>query len=174
MQISGMNLEKILEFSPNMWEKIQTQAISIIKRRTQSGYGVDNDGRKYRFRPYSKEYAEAKSRGMTRLTNRRGPIGSKYKHLSGVSTDRQVVPPNFRLRGQTMRDLKPRGRGATWAAIGWQGEYGFIVDAHEEKGKYIIDNFEDKEIDEIIDTILEEIDKNIEIKVKDVNIEIKI
>ena len=129
-------------FTPTtrMWAKIATTAIASIKKRTQRGR--DRNGRV--MPPYSKKYAENKAKGFTTK------VGRKVKSLRGISTNRQVSPPNFRLRGFTIRDLSLLAKSALSAVIGWRGEFATIVAAHEERGKYKVGGITPKEHEELV------------------------
>ena len=163
-------IEKVIELPAKMWEKIASYSIGEIRRRTDAGRGVRDNGKEYSFPPYTEEYAEAKKKGFKRKTNRSGNRGTKYKSLSQQSTDRQTNPPNFSARTLTMKDLNVLYRGKGFITIGWRGEFGMIVDAHDDLGKYQVGNMSDKELEKILKIIADQMDDNWNRKVKDVSI----
>jgi len=147
---SKMNIQALTKLTPKFWDRVASYSIKAIRERTDNGIGVRNN-RFYRFGQYSPEYAKAKARGMTRLTTRSGNNkGTKYKGLKEGSVDRRISPPNFSLRGLTMKDLNKRRSDASSTTIGWMGEYADIVEWHEHKGKYVVGGLADKELEAVM------------------------
>jgi hypothetical protein len=159
-----MNLDKLLEFHKGLWRKLGQQAIDTIKIRTQKG--IDREG--YRFEPYSESYADRKASGF------KDDLYGRPENLRGLSLDRQVTPPNFRLRGFTMGDLKIRAVATDAVTIGWQGEFAEIVNAHEQRGKYRVAGVTDKEFDKLIKIIDQQIDGNFRHKTRDVEVTVTV
>jgi len=153
-QHSKMNIQALTKLTPKFWDGVASYSIGAIRKRTDSGQGVKN-GRLYNFRQYSEKYAELKGRGMTSKRT-----GKKYKNLRGQSTDRRVSPPNFQLRGLTMKDLSRRRSDASSTTIGWTGEFADIVEWHEHKGKYVVGGLADKELEAVMVIMGKQLDFN--------------
>jgi hypothetical protein len=157
--------DNTFQFDKQFWKKIAVKAIDHIKVRTQKG--IDREGKP--FPPYSENYAELKQFGFKPTIG--GKKAGRVAH-KGLSLERQISPPNFRLRGFTMRDLHLFAATAAHAIIGWRGEFAQIVSAHEEKKKYkvggIEPEFESKLVDEADAYFVNRWNKqkDIEIKVK--------
>ncbi len=99
--------------------------------------------------------------------------GGKYASVSGIGTDKQVNPPNFRLRGRTLGDLRNRYITKDHAVIGWAGEYAEIVDAHDKKKKFQVGGLSDRELDTIRDELGKEVERNWNKKVKNITVVVK-
>lgn len=143
-----MELEKALKLSKQFWARIGAYAISTIRQRSASGRGVKN-GRIYNFPAYSDTYEE-------------------YKRKKG----RNTALPDFTFSGRTLGDLKQRAVTNSAVVIGWGGEHGLIVDKHMEIGRYMVGALADKEIDKIVDTIDDQIERNWDRNVKSVKLKI--
>jgi len=177
-----MNLEKLLEFEPALWDKIATHAKTAITSRVKTGSGTKGM-QEYSFEPYTEEYAKMKSRGMVyqkaRTTTYQGRkqevrAGQKYlRYAEAGIRSKQTTPPDFELTGKTMRGLSYRGKTKYSVTIGWRGEAGGIVDAHEDRGKFQVGGITSKEFDQIIALIDKELGYNWSQKVKDVKIYVK-
>ena len=85
----------------------------------------------------------AKSGGMKRTGARK--YQPKQKAYKGVATNRQVYPPNLKLTGQMMRNLKRTWSGKHGYRISFRGEAGDKVQWNKEMGRNIIDNIPEKE-----------------------------
>lgn len=165
-------MKKLLEWDKNLWAKIGTLIMNKIMVRTDKGIGVKN-GKEYRFGAYSDVYRKAKARGMTRITNRAGSKGTKYANLTGVSVNRQTEHVDFRLTGNTMGDLKPREITKQSVVIGWRGESAEVVAGNEDRGKYVVDDVSQKDINAILDIVLKKLDENLRKKVKNITLMVK-
>lgn len=147
-----MNLSAAFKINMGIWRKIAKTAIGDIKARTQAG--IDREGK--RFPPYSESYADLKSEGFqVRKPGKRfqagQPTSSRSRPIGGL--DRQVTPPNFRLRGLTMRDLSPIAITKDAAVIGWRNEFAQIVATQEEKKKYKVGGVDPKSEKRILDML---------------------
>lgn len=163
-----MNIQSITKLTKRFWSGVASFAVGEIRKRTASGKGVKNE-RLYNFPSYSEMYEVLKRRGMTRLTD-----GNKYKHLRGISTDRQVSPPNFSLRGWTMRDLSSRNTSKSSATLGWRGDYADIVEYHENKGKYVVGGMSDDELESVMVMMGKQFDFNWNKNVKNKTVTLKL
>lgn len=134
------------KFEQQFWKKLAVDAIDHIKVRTQNG--IDREGKP--FPPYAESYAELKQFGFRPVIG--GKRAGRVAHR-GLSLERQVNPPNFRLRGFTMRDLHVFAVTADHAIIGWRGEFAQIVSAHEEKKKYKVGGIDPKYETQILEKI---------------------
>ncbi|HEY4756309.1 MAG TPA: hypothetical protein VIH28_09660 [Ignavibacteriaceae bacterium] len=163
-----MNIQASVKFDKQFWNRIGVWAVREIRVRTQKG----KDRNEKRFPAYDPDYAELKRRGFTRLTKRTGAKGTKYKAYSGISLERQTSPPNFMLTRKTMNDLRIRLVTDQFVDIGWGGEAGGVVDAHEERGKYKVAGFSDKEQNRIVKMVGDEVERNWNTHVKNVIINV--
>ena len=141
-----IGIRSAFKITKKLWAEIGAIAVTQIKKRTQEG--KDREGK--RFPDYDEKYAELKASGFKRKTNRAGNRGTKIGSLFSGNTERQIHPPNFRLRGRTMGDLEPRRVTDKYAEIGWQNEYATIVAAHEDRGKYKVGGMSDDDMDQIM------------------------
>ena len=144
-------------FTPTtrMWAKIATFGRTTILKRTKRG--IDRNGK--RFPRYKARYATQKAKGFKDVQvsyqTRSGNVvefrtKKRPKHLKGISLNKQINPPNFKLRGWTLRDLSTLAKNKFGCVIGWRGEFAQIVAGNEERGKYKVGGITDKEHKEII------------------------
>lgn len=140
-----MNLDRAFQLNRQFWRSIAAFGITIIKTRTARGIGITENGDSYRFPEYTEAYADLKSRGFRSLT------GERYAPYGGVSLNRQVHPPNLRLTGDMLGDLKLRAADTSKAIIGWRQETANKVAANERmRRSRRIAGFTKKEIDQMI------------------------
>lgn len=141
--MADLNLKKVFDIKKDVWKKITVYSIDAIQVRTDKG--VDRDGS--RFPGYSAKYIDRKA---TRFQRKDGKP-TQAKALRGLSLSRRTATPDFKLRGFTMRDLSLIALTDKYALIGWRGEAGNIVAAHEERGKFKVGGITKKQHDEVID-----------------------
>ena len=146
MAAQKIGISSAFRISKKLWAEIGAFGVSAIKKRTQEG--KDREGKN--FPRYDPKYSANKAGGFKRKTNRTGNKGTKTAGLFGGSTDRQVSPPNFRLRGRTMNDLSPRRITNRSAEIGWRNEAATIVGGHEDRGKYKVGGMSDDDLDQMM------------------------
>ena len=124
------------------------------------------DARGNIFKSYTKKYADLKVSGMV------GKSGKRLSRYKGIGLDRQVDPPNFILRGLTMKDLKRREVKKHSYILGFDGEYADIVKGNKQRGRDIYTSIPQSESDKIAMLIKKEIDAEAKIKLKNVKIKV--
>lgn len=113
----AIELSSVVERDAKFWRMLGDRCVNLMKRVTDRG--VDYAGES--FPPYSASYAEAKAaKAMKRQASRR------------------VNPPDLRLSGDMMRDLKTQSADATGAVIGWAA-FGDRATWNADMGRAIID-----------------------------------
>jgi len=81
-----MRAQDIIKFPKNLWAKVGGKAATKVVKDADKGKGYKKD-----FKAYTSEYAKQKAAGKA------GP--------KGVSTSRQVSPPNLRLTGTMLNSI---------------------------------------------------------------------
>jgi len=81
-----MRAQDIIRFPKNLWAKVGGKAATKVVKDADKGKGYKKD-----FKAYTSEYAKQKAAGKA------GP--------KGVSTSRQVSPPNLRLTGTMLNSI---------------------------------------------------------------------
>lgn len=168
MSTKHMNFEGAFQLDAGLFKRIGVNAITIIKTRTQDGKGVRDNNRAYSFPAYSEGYRALKAGGM----KKRG--GGKLKQYAGVATDRQTSPPNFRLTGETMRDLTIRAVTKRAVEIGWRGPQATIVKAHMDKKKYQIGGVTINEQEELLKDVDDFLNRKFKIKTRNVSVNVRV
>jgi len=90
-----MKAQNIIKFPKSLWAKVGGKAATKVVKDSDKGKGYKKD-----FKAYTSEYAKQKAAGKA------GP--------KGVSTSRQVSPPNLRLTGTMLNSIsaqKPKETG---------------------------------------------------------------
>jgi hypothetical protein len=145
-------IENVKYFDPKKLREIAVKHVRILNKRVT----VDSqDAEGTRFPAYSKEYAELKARGFTRTTEKTktGKIKKKQSRLKGfknIALNKQTNPPNFLLRGLTMKNLRDRSAGRDFYEIGWDGEAAAIVEGNASRGRDIMSGIPGKELQQIL------------------------
>lgn len=138
------NLDKIKFFDPKKIRKIAADHTSLFKKRVRAGR--DKDGNQ--LPKYSAGYIKSLRRDMKRAKD-----GKRYKGLEGIGLETsgsKIAKRPLILRGLTMKNLEPRKHGSDFYEIGWDGEAASIVDWQAEKGRDIINDIPDDEMQRIV------------------------
>ena len=155
----SMGLENLKLYRKSAVRKIADKHLTIFVKRVNKG--IDAHGRS--FKPYTKTYAEMKARGMNKIR------GGKYKQYYGIPTSRQINPPDFRLRGLTLLNLKRMQIRKDSYTLRFSGEAARIVEGNQKRGRDIWTDIPDKEMNYLVNLFEQEIDKEIT-KLKNVKI----
>ena len=141
--MKSMNIEKVKYFDPKELSRLADNHVRIMNRRvTQKGQ--DADGK--RFPNYTEKYEELKSSGFKGKSGKRMNITG----IRGAGLSRQVNPPDFRLRGLTMKNLRRRKVGRDYYEIGWDGEAALIVEGQMSRGRDIASGIPDDEFNVVL------------------------
>jgi len=130
-----MGLTRLEVYPKSFMRWLAARHVTIFKKRVQGG--IDYKGN--RFKIYTNKYMIAKSGGMQTKK------GKKQKAYKGISTNRQVYPPNLTLTGQMLRSLKRTWYGKTMYRMTFRGEAGDKADWNKDMGRNIIDDIPTKE-----------------------------
>ena len=134
------------------WLILGGKLATRIVKDTDKGISQDKDGKK--FPPYTKEYAEKKSKG------------------GGVKTNRQVSPPNLRLTGVMLNSLKAQKPTKTSVELNYRDGAKFEGNAERKRNVY---GLNDKNFEFVKEFINDEIDDRIiKFNRKDIVVDIKI
>jgi len=91
-----MKLFNVIKTEVKDWKILGGKLATRIVLDAEKGISQDGKGTSRDFESYDFKYAKAKSAGTINLP----------KELKGVSTDRQVNPPNLRLTGKMLDSIK--------------------------------------------------------------------
>ena len=86
-----MKAQDILTVPRSVWARIGGRAVTKIKQDADKGFGTNERGKRYKFQGYTDTY---------RIKKAAGKAAPK-----GVSTSKQVSPPNLRLTGQMLNSI---------------------------------------------------------------------
>ena len=161
-----MKLINVIKTNAKDWKIVGGKIATRIVTDADKGISQDGDGTKRDFESYSFNYAKAKAAGKINLP----------KGLKGVSTDRQVSPPNLRLTGKMLDSIK--AQNATKTSVDILYADGLKVMGHSkargkkpkrniyglnEKNLQFIEDYFAKKIE---DNILKYVAKDIDIKLE--------
>ncbi len=132
----SMGLEKVKYFDPKKLKRVAVEHVTFMNKRVTKR-GIDGFGRK--FKKYSKGYEDLKKNDF------RTEDGDRYRGYEGIALNTQVSPPNFQLRGLTMKNLRQRKVGKDFYEIGWDGEAAAIVEGNASRGRDIANEIPDLE-----------------------------
>lgn len=132
----SMGLEKVKYFDPKELKRVASEHVRYMFNRV-TGKGQDGYGR--RFKKYTESYSDLKSADF------RSEDGKRYGGYKGIALNNQVSPPNFLLRGLTMKNLRFRKATKNYYEIGWDGEAATIVEGNAGRGRDIASNIPDHE-----------------------------
>jgi hypothetical protein len=133
----SMGLEKVKYFDPKELKRVASEHVRYMNDRV-TVKSQDADGTK--FPEYTKDYADKKAVGFGTDTK-----GGRKGGLKQMGLSRQTHPPDFRLRGLTMKNLRFRKASKDFYEIGWDGEAAAIVEGNAGRGRDIISNIPDHE-----------------------------
>ena len=86
-----MKAQDILNLPRSAWARIGGKAATKIVKDSDKGFGTTEQGKRYKFKSYTETYKTRKASGKA--------------DLKGVSTSKQVTPPNLRLTGQMLNSI---------------------------------------------------------------------
>lgn len=86
-----MKAQDILNLPRSGWARIGGKAATKIVKDSDKGFGTTEQGKRYKFERYTETYETRKASGKA--------------GLKGVSTSKQVTPPNLRLTGQMLNSI---------------------------------------------------------------------
>jgi hypothetical protein len=142
----------IMPFEKRMFLILGGKLVTRILEDTDKGISQDKDGKK--FPPYTKAYAEKKSKG------------------GGVRTNRQTSPPNLRLTGVMLNSLKAQKPTKTSVELNYRDGAKFEGNAKRKRNVY---GLNDKNFEFAKKFIRGEIDDRIiKFNRKDIEIDLKI
>ena len=136
-----MKAQNIIKFPKSLWAKVGGKAATKVVKDSDKGKGYKKD-----FKAYTSEYAKQKAAGKA------GP--------KGVSTSRQVSPPNLRLTGTMLNSISAQKPKETGVDIVYRD--GLKVEYNAKMGRDIYGISKDNEkriTDELSDYIGKQIGK---------------
>ena len=86
-----MKAQDILTVPRSVWARIGGRAVTKIKQDADKGFGTNERGKRYKFKGYTKSYKIKKAAGKAAL--------------KGVSTSKQISPPNLFLTGTMLGSI---------------------------------------------------------------------
>ena len=86
-----MKAQDILTVPRSVWARIGGRAVTKIKQDADKGFGTNERGKRYKFKGYTKSYKIKKAAGKAAL--------------KGVSTPKQISPPNLFLTGTMLGSI---------------------------------------------------------------------
>ena len=159
------HLAKIKIFDPKELRKVAGMHTTVFVDRI-TNKALDAKGKPLSRIPYSDGY-------IKNIKNKfKKKDGTGYKGYENVTTEGKIHRKPFYLRGDTARNLKPRGIGSDYYEIGWDGEAAEIVEGNMNRSKHKRDvgsDIPDKEWKWVMSQLGLKIDKEWK-KVKNVNI----
>ena len=86
-----MKAQDILTVPRSVWARIGGRAVTKIKQDADKGFGTNERGKRYKFKGYTESYKIKKAAGKAAL--------------KGVSTSKQISPPNLFLTGTMLGSI---------------------------------------------------------------------
>ncbi len=86
-----MKAQDMLNIPRSIWARVGGRAATKIVKDADKGFGTNERGKRYKFQGYTDTY---------RIKKAAGKAAPK-----GVSTSKQVSPPNLRLTGQMLNSI---------------------------------------------------------------------
>ena len=86
-----MKAQDMLNIPRSIWARVGGRAATKIVKDADKGFGTNEKGKRYKFQGYTDTY---------RIKKAAGKAAPK-----GVSTSKQVSPPNLRLTGQMLNSI---------------------------------------------------------------------
>lgn len=157
MPQNSIGLEKVDLWPVKDVQQVADKHVTKIRKRVEDR-GKDFQGRQ--FKPYSRKYRELKARDFRKLD------GGRYKGYEELATVTSTSPPNLRLTGRMLRDLRRRSATKDKYSIGWRGEPAEKVKWNKEMGRDIISGVPDDELDWIANQLGMEADREFRRKLK--------
>ena len=153
----SIGLEKIKLFPQKALQRVADKHVTIFRKRVRGG----DDARGNTFKSYKSKYAEKKARKMTKLK------GGRYAQYKGIAiSSAKTAPPDFTLRGLTLKNLKRITVEGDSYTIGFRGEAADIVKGNEEKGRDIYTGIPQAELNQVTNLINKELGLEIKKKLK--------
>jgi len=135
-------------------DKLAKDTANQVRKRTQLGYGVDENGKQVKLEPLSIDYKETRKKNKTRLSGNSTPgksnltaTGQMLKGLTGRAKDNQIF---IRITGSRTTDLTGYPSNLSNAEV---------ADFVEEQGRRFMD-LTNAEKNQLIRTLRQKILKN--------------
>ena len=142
-----MKAEDMLQLPRSVWKRVGGKAATKIVKDSDKGYGTDADGKRYKFKSYTAEYASKKAAGKA------GP--------KGVSTSKQTSPPNLRLTGQMLNSISAQKPTNVGVDIVFRDGLKVKGNAENKRAKRNIFGINDQNENEIVKNLSDFIGKNV-------------